>query len=155
MKIADNEMIRFWDKVDRTEDCWNWTGATNGVGYGRLGHRGKLVSAHRFSYELVYGRIPDGMLICHHCDNPGCVRPSHLFLGTNSDNIRDAHAKGRITMPDRRGELSSSSKIVESDVHEIRRLNSLGVTQELLGKMWRITQQHVSNIVTKKNWAHV
>jgi len=155
MKISEIEHGRFWEKVIKAGDCWNWTGATNGIGYGRLGHRGKQVSAHRFSYELVYGRIPDGMLVCHHCDNPGCVRPSHLFLGTNSDNMKDSVAKGRYKAPDTRGELSGNSRIAENDVHEIRRLYSLGVTQELLGRMWKITQQHVSNVVTKKNWAHI
>lgn len=89
---------RFWAKVDRTDDCWTWTAATTGSGYGRFGHqnaRGGWVAAHRFAYELANGPIPDGMFVCHKCDNPPCVNPSHLFLGTHQDNMRDMDAKGR------------------------------------------------------------
>lgn len=88
---------RFWDKVDIRDEtrCWPWLGASNQEGYGRFKHRSQLVLAHRFSYEDSIGPIPDGQLVLHHCDNPHCVNPSHLFVGDYSDNALDMYAKGR------------------------------------------------------------
>ena len=149
-------MERFWNKVDTSGRCWEWTGATNGVGYGRISIEGKSILTHRFSYSLVYGPVPDGMLVCHHCDNPGCVKPSHLFIGTQSDNLKDAFGKGRLTPPCIRGEAHVSSKLVENDVHEIRRLYATGrVTQAVLGKMWRISEVMAGKIVNRRKWKHV
>ncbi len=82
---------RFWAKVHRTEKCWEWQGTRNTRGYGIFGNRG----AHRVAYEFFYGLIPDGLVICHKCDNPPCVRPDHLFAGTRGDNFEDMIRKGR------------------------------------------------------------
>lgn len=92
---------RFWAKVNKTETCWLWTANTvrnrRGVPYGLFTRATrKAVTAHRYSYEMAIGPIPDGVIICHHCDTPLCVRPDHLFAGTQGDNMRDAVAKGRI-----------------------------------------------------------
>ncbi|MGJ0510229.1 MAG: HNH endonuclease signature motif containing protein [Methylocystis sp.] len=88
--------VRFWEKVIRGDGCWEWTAAKSVRGYGTFGLRkGKMVPAHRMSWELTYGKIPDGLIVCHHCDNPECVRPDHLFLGTYSDNTQDMIRKGR------------------------------------------------------------
>lgn len=89
-----NPVGRFWSHVDQSGECWKWTGMTV-VGYGTLRVNARPTKAHRFSWELHNGPIPDGLFVCHHCDNPACVRPSHLFLGTHSDNMRDMRAKGR------------------------------------------------------------
>tara|TARA_Y100000310_G_scaffold14352_1_gene14541 strand:- start:175 stop:714 length:540 start_codon:yes stop_codon:yes gene_type:complete len=92
---------RFWAKVKKGPGCWLWTGATRPGGYGNLftfrdkGRRNHFTSAHRASWEIHYGPIPDGLLVCHRCDNPPCVKPEHLFLGTNKDNQRDRRQKGR------------------------------------------------------------
>lgn len=89
---------RFWSYVDTTGDCWEWTGGQIRMGYGHFkpgGQRG-TVKAHRFSWQLAFGQIPDGLFVLHHCDNPPCVRPAHLFLGTHLDNMADKKAKGRI-----------------------------------------------------------
>lgn len=142
---------RFWERVEISEDCWNWTAGTNSNGYGKLWLNGKLIQAHRFAYSLVHGVIPEGMLICHRCDNPLCVRISHLFLGTQLDNIRDAVAKGRKA----KGERHGMSKLVENDVYEIRRLASLGVKQHLLAKMWQVHFSNISNIISRRNWRHI
>lgn len=90
--------LRFWEKVQRNErdKCWPWLGTRKPNGYGMIGIGGKIVSAHRLSWELTYGEIPPGFFVCHKCDNPPCVNPSHLFLGTAEDNVHDAQAKGRI-----------------------------------------------------------
>lgn len=142
---------RFWNLVDTSGKCWEWQGSTI-FGYGSFGFNGRTVRAHRFSYSLVYGSIPEGMLVCHHCDNPRCVRLSHLFLGTQADNIHDAIAKGRINT---QGENHGLSKLRENDVYEIRRLHSLGITQILLSKMWKIHRGYVTRIVRRKCWKHI
>lgn len=95
---------RFWSKVNKTETCWLWTGATRGNGYGFIADRrvnGRQVRhmAHRFSWSLVHGAIPAGIFVCHHCDVPACVNPSHLFLGTQKQNLADAKQKGRLHGP--------------------------------------------------------
>jgi hypothetical protein len=86
---------RFWKYVNKTDGCWLWTGAIGGSGYGLLGVENRNVPAHRLSWQIHNGPIPDGLLVCHTCDNPPCVNPAHLWLGTNLDNARDKMAKGR------------------------------------------------------------
>lgn len=96
--MTDAEVARFWSRVDKTDGCWVWRGSTSGRGvrYGALRRNGVTKRAHRVAWEIASGAtIPDGMLVCHRCDFGLCVRPSHLFLGTHQDNMRDAAAKGR------------------------------------------------------------
>lgn len=92
-------MKRFWAKVRTGPDCWEWQAARSPQGYGRFQLDGRAQRAHRVSWEMAHGPVPAGLFVCHHCDNPACVRPEHLFLGTPSDNTKDAFAKGRQTNP--------------------------------------------------------
>ena len=85
----------FWSLVDKSDGCWLWRGPQNGKGYGRIYHNKKRQVAHRIAYELTVGPIPDGLFACHKCDNPICVNPDHLFLGTQQDNMRDWTQKGK------------------------------------------------------------
>jgi hypothetical protein len=84
---------RFFEKVYKTSDCWIWTGALTKSGYGHMVVNGKVIDSHRISYELFHGKIPDGMLIMHSCDNKKCVNPDHLKIGTYSENMKDWHSK--------------------------------------------------------------
>lgn len=94
MQLTPEQESRFWVKVDKTNACWYWTGAKNNRGYGNVRIASKYLLAHRVSYAIAYG-IPDDMNVLHKCDNPACVRPNHLFLGTHQDNMDDMVAKGR------------------------------------------------------------
>ncbi|MFA6325045.1 MAG: HNH endonuclease [Candidatus Paceibacterota bacterium] len=115
---------RFWTKVDKTKTCWNWLGSKSSKGYGRFKIKGKLYSPHRISYELINGPIPKGMFICHKCDNPACVNPGHLFLGTQSDNMKDCFKKGRgvtnIVPRFKKGDIPYNQEIKNPD--EIRKI---------------------------------
>ena len=88
-------IARFWKHIEKTDTCWIWKLSCSKKGYG-IFHNEFHASAHRFSYILHFGEIPEGLLVCHKCDNPPCIRPDHLFLGTDADNRRDAQQKGRI-----------------------------------------------------------
>lgn len=88
--------LRFWQRVERGPNCWLWSGGTNERGYGKISDDNRRPAyAHRISWEMTNGPIPEGLYVCHHCDNPRCVNPSHLFLGTQKDNLRDMSTKGR------------------------------------------------------------
>lgn len=111
---------RFWEKVDKSADCWVWTAATRAFGYGMFVVKkgSSPVSAHRLAYEMEIGPITRDMQVLHRCDNPACVRPAHLFLGTQADNIRDMQAKGRWKYRPRNqsGERNPNSVLSDAEV---------------------------------------
>jgi len=154
-KIDFPTVKRFWAKVDKTGDCWNWTGSKHKkTGYGRFGFMGRLVYPHRLAYELEIGKIPKGLLVCHRCDNPSCVRPTHLFLGTDASNAADKVRKGR--MKPTHGEYNGLAKLTERDVLKIRKHHAAGgITMTAIGKQYKVTVQAINQIIKRRNWAHI
>lgn len=146
---------RFWSKVNKntTTGCWEWTASTQWNGYGQFrSPKGNTVKAHRYSYELENGPINKNMSVLHVCDNPKCVNPSHLFLGTQQDNIKDKVNKNRQL----RGEASPTSVLISDQVIKIRNLwDSGNYTQSAISKLFGISNQHVSDIVNRKRWKHL
>lgn len=111
---------RFWGRIEKTENCWNWLGTRSAGRYGSLRVNGRAVKAHRYMWQLTYGEIPSGVEVCHTCDNGLCVNPAHLFLGTHSDNMRDMASKGRSKVIPMPGEKNPMSKLTARHVLEIR-----------------------------------
>lgn len=152
---------RFWKHVRKTDGCWEWTGYLS-RGYGRLrlnDKRRSRVMAHRFSWELHRGPIPGGMLVCHHCDNPRCVRPDHLFIGTHSDNSLDSVAKGRNykgTRASLKGEAHPMVKLTEQQVHAIRQEYADGHSfQREIAARYGVTKTTIGQIVRRDTWKHI
>lgn len=117
-----NDLVtRFWRNVpDRPEvGCWNWSASTKPSGHGQLRFNGKTVYAHRVSFELNVGPIPHGMVVRHKCDNPRCIRPTHLLLGSQRDNVHDAIERGRVRYVGRPGESNPNSKLTNVQRQEI------------------------------------
>lgn len=141
---------RFWSHVDRNGDCWVWRLSTTRYGHGRFTLGFNVgIPAHRFSWYLTHGPIPDGLWVLHRCDNPPCVRPDHLFLGTHQDNVDDMVAKGRnAPLPVRRGLENSKTKVTPEIVVAIREEYARGgISQETLGKKYGLSQGHVSKVI--------
>ena len=138
------------------DGCWVWIGYRNRYGYGCFCLNGITRAAHRVIYGLVVGEIPPGMCVLHRCDNPACVRPGHLFLGTPADNVADREAKGRGVHVTFAGEANGSAKLTLGAVGEIRRRYAAGgVSQRSLAREYGVGQQHISGIVTGAFWASV
>jgi hypothetical protein len=138
----------FWPKVTMvTVGCWEWDGLRDRQNYGVVSHNGKRDSTHRVSWELSYGIIPDGMCVLHRCDNPPCVRPTHLFLGTRGDNNRDRSAKGRNSRKSRKT-LSTDQVLY---VRSMKGIKSGSILAEELD----VSQPTISSIWTGRNWSHL
>lgn len=154
---------RFWSKVDTSGECWVWTGAkTFDGGYGQIGTGvgKKLALAHRFSYELAYGPITNGLWVLHRCDNPSCVRPDHLFLGTGKDNAQDMVAKGRGWQqrhPEeiKRGENHGNAKFTDEQVLSVRAAFASGLGVKELARQYKTYPSTIRRMLNGKGWAHL
>jgi hypothetical protein len=145
---------RFWAHVDKgnNDGCWEWTAARDKKGYGVFSIPGrKQVFAHRYSYELAYGSVPPDILVLHHCDNPGCVRPTHLFMGTHADNMTDMVNKGRSLF----GERHPGAILTEQDVVQIRQLHSTRLPLKTIANQFQVTPATVAGVVYRKSWRHL
>ncbi len=155
MEIKQKDKTRFFSKVDSTEieGCHPWTACTTQDGYGLFRINGTLTTAHRVSYEITVGPIPDGMVVRHsnRCTTRGCVNPDHLSTGTQADNMRDRDEAGRTP----RGESSGASKLKKVEVEEIRKRAAAGETQTSISKDYEVTPSTISAIVHRKTWRHI
>lgn len=169
--VTEHDVARFWRAVERSSGCWRWLGAPNHSGYGRLhvgGKGGRHLMAHRLSFA-IHGAPPSTEIeVCHTCDNPICVRPDHLFLGTHGDNMADRDAKGRTPsggehwmqhLPKARrprGEQHGAAILTVAQVGEIRTRYAAGdVSYGDLSAVFNVSRGTVRDIVKRRRWAHL
>lgn len=184
MQFTERELERFWDKVHKSDGCWNWTASKYPDGYGAINIRRKCRPAHQISWLIHYGEIPNGCEVCHHCDNPACVRPDHLYAASHSQNVKDMHIKGRGVYtsgddhwtrkypervlrgnlngahkhPERmaRGEKNGNSKLTEKLVRDMRLIYHRGrVSSRSLATRYGLDKSTVLDIVYRRIWKHV
>lgn len=144
---------RFWEKVDVRAhgECWPWLASTKQGGYGKIADEdGRIQLAHRVAYRLVVGDIPSGRVVCHRCDNPGCVNPHHLFLGTQADNLRDMRIKRRDNPP--RGSRHPKTKLDEALVARVR---ADARSHRRIARDYGIGKSTVGMIKAGATWTHV
>lgn len=137
---------RFWRFVCKSSGCWEWAGCKSPEGYGKIcgSIRSKPEPAHRLSWEIHFGEIPNGFYVCHSCDNPGCVNPDHLFLGTHADNMTDKVHKGR----------HHTRRLKKEDAKYIRQsVHTLGY--HTLARKYHVSQVTIHDIATGKTWKNV
>jgi len=140
--------------IDQTNlsGCWTWTGSMAGSGYGAINYNNKKLAAHRVAYQIYKGD-PGDLFVLHKCDNPICVNPEHLFLGTNLDNAKDRQAKGRCYAA--KGIKNSNAKLSVDDILKIRELATLGVSYSEIGRRFGISHNQASLIHKRKAWSHI
>jgi HNH endonuclease len=157
--VKEADLQRFWSKVQITDSCWLWTKSKQRGGYGKFFVEGKEYGAHRVSWEIHNGPIPDGMHVLHDCpggDNPACINPAHLWLGKWLENNHDTAVKGRRVEGDHLGEKSGNNKILADDVKVIRELrSSYGMTYQQIADLFGLHFTTIAYIIKRKLWPHV
>lgn len=153
----------FWNlaRAETTDQCWEWPKHHTAAGYGRIWIYPKMIYAHRIAWQLTHGAIPDGLHVLHHCDNPPCVNPRHLFVGTAKDNARDMSDKGRAKNGMVKGIDHTLAKLTDDDVREIRRVYSPSprksgpFTSISLAAKYRVAKSLIYRIVKRQSWPHI
>ncbi len=140
--LNDSEIERFWSKVSKSDECWEWTGSRSNQGYGRFGVKRIPQQAHRISYEIAFGPFDAKLCICHKCDNPP------LFLGSHQENTRDAIRKGRM-------DFSWTRKLSESDIKKIRELIERGSIPLDIANAFLVTRECIMKIISGRNWSKI
>ncbi len=156
MSNAKEIQRRFWAKVNKTDGCWLWIACKATCGYGRFNFRGRINNAHRVSWIITNGEIPNGLWVLHKCDVRLCVNPNHLYLGTAKDNahdkeLRNPPLKYRATMF---GETHPGAKLTECNVKEIRSLYPL-MTQRALAERFGVRRGTIVSVLRRENWSHI
>ena len=177
MRKIRNWVAHFWSRVDRESSpvgCWLWTGPPTKDGYGKFSYKKDdhytTVNAHRFAYQVIFGEIGDSFIfVCHNCpsgDNPLCVNPKHLWLGTNQENLLDASRKGTIARGERNGSILHPERLVRGEqnyqaklnpdlVKLIRRESGVGKTQVEIAKIVNVSRCTVASVIKGETWVHV
>jgi hypothetical protein len=154
--MEPHHIIRFWSYVTKTKTCWLWNRCVSDQGYGKTSLDGQLWLAHRLSWTFKHGPVPEGMCICHRCDVPACVRPSHLFLGTHADNTADMIRKGRESLKHPiYGERNGLAKLTEANIIEIRRRYTCRKGVAKLAQEFGIRPESLWRIANRKAWQHI
>lgn len=151
-KLTASEVERFESKLEAVGDCLVYTGARKSSGYGVFHLRKRMVAAHRVAYRLHTGRDPGKLNVCHHCDNPACCKPEHLFLGTQADNVQDCINKGRDHKARVSGSKNHAAKLTEKDVRAIRRSK---LTGKQLAIKYGVSDMIISLVRRRLRWQHV
>jgi len=146
----------FWSRIEKTDDCWNWKGGKTIAGYGLVYEQlrgGKRIRryAHRIMWEIHNGSIPAKHYGCHHCDNPSCVNPEHLFCGTSKENHQDCIAKGR----DNYGERNGQASLTEKQVLEMRQMRKQGLQYKEIARLFRVKEGTAYKAASGRNWRYL
>lgn len=160
LRRYESFIAAYEDQVIRNKDgCWGWSGSISSAGYSLIFCNHEIKWGHRFSFEYHREEIRQGYVICHHCDNPVCTRPDHLFQGTMKDNIQDCIRKGRFKLaPDEskaQGERVSGAKLKESQVIEIKKMIKEGMKNPEIARLYEVTHGNISCIRLGQTWKHV
>ncbi len=158
MSFEEKIKKRFFSKFSRKgdDDCWIWTGSRLPKGYGSFSVNRIRKNAHRVSWTIHYGEIPSGMLVCHKCDNPPCVNPYHLFIGTNQDNVNDKMNKGRQRWTTVKGAQHYKAILTEKDVLKIRKMYSTKKYSSFqLAELFQVSRGCIDGVVYNKTWKHL
>lgn len=139
--------------TDPETGCWNWKAGKDTHGYGQMNANGRKRLAHRISFEVHRGLIPEGKCVCHRCDNPACINPDHLFIGTQAENVADMIAKRRDRKASQKGEAHGQAKLTEADVIAIR--SNAHSSQSDLAARYGVSPSQIGNIRRGKRWTHV